>query len=314
MSDPLAITFSGRCFAPDEVALMRQAATDYAGLGITEISRTICEWLDWKRPNGRLKNHECRLLLERLQHQGLLTLPDLHRSGRRGPRTVTPDTRSDAQTPIQCRVGDLEPLRMTLIENSDSALWRQLIERYHYLCCRVPVGAHLRYFVHGPQGQILACLLWTSPAWKMAARDRWIGWTPDQRARNLQFIVNNSRFLILPWVKVKGLASTILARSARQLPHHWHQHYGYSPLLLETLVDVSRFNGTCYRAANWIALGKTTGRGRNGSSPPSTRNAKTDLRPSVASTRPTATLCHRPPQCLTHGCQLTNPVNNDELF
>ena len=262
MSDPSAITFSGRCFAPDEVALMRQAATDYGGLGITEISRTICEWLDWKRPNGRLKNHECRLLLERLQQQGLLTLPDLHHSGRRGPRTVTPDTRSDCQTPIQCRLADLKPLRLTLIEDSDSVLWRQFIERYHYLGCRVPVGAHLRYFVHSAQGQILACLLWTSPAWKMAARDHWIGWNPDQRARNLQFIVNNSRFLILPWVHVKGLASSILARSARQLPHHWCHHYGYSPLLLETLVDVSRFNGTCYRAANWIALGQTTGRGR----------------------------------------------------
>ena len=262
MSDPSAITFSGRCFAPDEVALMRQAATDYGGLGITEISRTICEWLDWKRPNGRLKNHECRLLLERLHNQGLLTLPVLRRSGRRGPRTVTPDTRSDCQTPIQCRLADLEPLRLALIDDSDSTLWRQLIQRYHYLGCRVPVGAHLRYFVYSAQGQILACLLWTSPAWKMAARDRWIGWNPDQRARNLQFIVNNSRFLILPWVHVKGLASSILARSARQLPHHWCHHYGYSPLLLETLVDVSRFNGTCYRAANWIALGQTTGRGR----------------------------------------------------
>jgi hypothetical protein len=262
MNDLTAITFCGRRFSSDELALIRQAAIDYAPLGITEIARTICEWLDWKRPNGRLKNHECRLLLERLQEQGLLTLPVLRRSGRRGPRTVTTDTRSDSQTPIQCRLADLEPLRLTLIEDSHSALWRQFVQRYHYLGCRVPVGAHLRYFVYSAKGHILACLLWTSPAWKMAARDRWIGWNPDQRARNLQFIVNNSRFLILPWVQVKALASTILARSARQLPHDWCKHYGYSPLLLETLVDVTRFNGTCYRAANWIALGETTGRGR----------------------------------------------------
>jgi len=262
MNDLTAITFCGRRFSSDELALIRQAAIDYAPLGITEIARTICEWLDWKRPNGRLKNHECRLLLERLQQQGLLTLPVLRRSGRRGSRTVTTDTRSDSQTPIQCRLADLEPLRLTLIEDSHSALWRQFIQRYHYLGCRVPVGAHLRYFVYSAQGHILACLLWTSPAWKMAARDRWIGWNPDQRARNLQYIVNNSRFLILPWVQVKALASTILARSARQLPHDWCKHYGYSPLLLETLVDVTRFNGTCYRAANWIALGETTGRGR----------------------------------------------------
>jgi hypothetical protein len=262
MNDLTAITFCGRCFSPDELTLIRQAAIDYAPLGITEIARTLCEWLDWQRPNGRLKNHECRLLLERLQQQGVLRLPTLRRSGRRGPRTVTTDTRSDSQTPIQCRLAALEPLRLTLIEDSQSALWRQFIERYHYLGCRVPVGAHLRYFVYSAKGQILACLLWTSPAWKMAARDRWIGWNPDQRARNLQYIVNNSRFLILPWVEVKALASTILARSARQLPHDWSKHYGYTPLLLETLVDVTRFNGTCYRAANWIALGQTTGRGR----------------------------------------------------
>src|SRR5256885_428014 len=110
MMESAPIIYSGRSFSPEELALMRQAACEYASLGITEISRTICEWLDWKRPTGRLKNHECRLLLERLQHQGLLMLPDLHRSGQRGPRTVTTDTRSDSQTPIQCRVTDLEPL------------------------------------------------------------------------------------------------------------------------------------------------------------------------------------------------------------
>jgi len=262
MNDPRAISFAGRCFGSDELALMRHAALDYAPLGITEIARTICEWLDWRRPNGRLKNHECRLLLEQLQHQELLTLPALRRSGRRGPRTVATDSQSDAQPPIQCPLADLQPLRLTLIDNSNSTLWRQLLQRYHYLGCRVPVGAHLRYFVYSAKGQILACLLWSSPAWTMAARDRWIGWNPDQRARNLQFIVNNSRFLILPWLKVKNLASTILARAAHQLPQDWSEHYGYTPLLLETLVDVTRFNGTCYRAANWIALGQTTGRGR----------------------------------------------------
>lgn len=262
MNDSRAITFAGRCFSADEVALMRQAAADYAGLGITEIARTLCEWLDWRRPNGRLKNHECRLLLERLEHQGLLTLPALRRSGRRGPRTVITDTCSDSQPSMLCRLADLQPLRLSLIEDCDSSLWRQLIQRYHYLGCRVPVGAHLRYFVYCAQGQILACLLWSSPAWKMAARDRWIGWTSDQRARNLQLIVNNSRFLILPWVKVKNLASAILAHSARQLPHDWSRHYRSTPLLLETLVDVTRFNGTCYRAANWIPLGQTAGRGR----------------------------------------------------
>ena len=262
MTDPIAIVYGGRSFSSEELALMRQAANDYSGLGITEIARTICEWLDWKRPNGRLKNHECRLLLERLQDHGILKLPALRRTGRRGPRSVAINALSDAQTPIQTTIAQLEPLRLTLVEKAESLLWRQFVQRYHYLGYRVPVGAHLRYFVKSGNGQILACLLWTSAAWTMAPRDRWIGWSPDQRARNLQYIVNNGRFLILPWINVKGLASTILARSARQIPNDWYQQYRCTPLLLETLVDATRFKGTCYRASNWIYLGETTGRGR----------------------------------------------------
>ncbi len=121
----------------------------------------------------------------------------------------------------------------------------------------MPFGAHLRYWVRNPQRE-LACLLWTSPAWKMKPRDVWIGWNEEQRKRNLQGIVNNGRFLILPWVRVQGLASKILALSARQLPQDWQSHYGNRPLLLET-VDAERFRGTCYRAANWIYVGQTTG-------------------------------------------------------
>jgi Druantia protein DruA len=135
------------------------------------------------------------------------------------------------------------------------------LERYHYLGCRVPFGANLRYWVRS-RGRELGCLLWTSPAWKMQARDAWIGWSDEGRQRNLQWIVNHGRFLILPWVHVKGLASKILALSARQLPHDWQTRYGHRPLLLETLVDAARFRGTCYRAANWIYVGQTTGRGR----------------------------------------------------
>ncbi len=260
MIDSEPLTYCGRNFSSEELALMQQAARDCAGLGITEMARTICEWLDWKRPNGQLKNHECRLLLERLERVGFLTLPPLHSSGRRGPRRVSMDL--DTPPSIHATIAELEPLRVTLVDPSRSTLWRQLIERFHYLGWRVPFGAHLRYFVESGDGQILACLLWTSPAWKIAARDQWIGWNPEQRTRNLQYIVNNGRFLILPSVHVKGLASTILARSARQLPHDWRQHYGYTPLLLETLVDAERFRGTCYRAANWICLGLTAGGNR----------------------------------------------------
>jgi hypothetical protein len=135
------------------------------------------------------------------------------------------------------------------------------MERHHYLGCRVPFGANLRYWVRHPDRE-LAGLLWTSPAWKMQARDQWIGWSEEQRRGNLQRIVNNGRFLILPWVHVKWLASKILALSTRQMPRDWERHYGHRPLLLETLVDGSRFRGTCYRAANWLHVGQTAGRGR----------------------------------------------------
>lgn len=241
---------------------MRQAAEDYAALGVTEIARTVCEWLDWKRPNGRLKNHECRLLLERLRDDGFLTLPPVRPLGKSGPRVPALTAISDPQPLVTSTVAGLQPLAVRLVQNSEGPLFRQLLQRYHYLSHRVHPGANLRYFAESGDGRILAVLQWSSPAWTMAPRDRWIGWTPQQRALNLQFIVNNSRFLILPWVDVKGLASAILARAAQKLPADWREHYGYEPVLAETLVDSSRFRGTCYRAANWIGLGETAGRGR----------------------------------------------------
>src|SRR6266508_835103 len=163
MIDRGGISYGGRGFSPEELVLMREAACDYADLGITEIARTICEWLDWKRPNGRLKNHECRLLLERLRDQDLLTLPALHRSGRRGPRTVSITVESDPQSPIQSTVADLQPLRLVQVPSTDAALFRQFIQRYHYLGYRIPTGANLRYFVQAASGQMLACLQWSSP-------------------------------------------------------------------------------------------------------------------------------------------------------
>lgn len=192
-----------------------------------------------------------------------MSLPALRESGPRGPRVVLPTENGAEQEPISGSVGELGPLTLTVVQSGfESSLWNELVERYHYLGYRVPVGANLRYLVRsGSAKQVLACLLWSSPAWKMAARDRWIGWTSEERARKLQLIVNNSRFLILPWVRVRHLASTILSLSARQLPADWERLYGYRPLLLETLVDV-QFRGTSYRAANWTYLGKTRGRGR----------------------------------------------------
>jgi len=262
---PAPVSFCGRTFSVQELELMRQITSEFASLGVTEMARTICELLAWKRPGGGLKNHECRQLLEQLRDQGWLMLPELRKLGPRGPRRIRLTEGSDPQPELGGGAGNYEPLRLSLVEpGEDSARWCEWIESYHYLGYRVPVGAQLRYLVRakGHGDQVLACLQWSSSAWKMAARDGWIGWSAEQRARNLPYIVNNSRFLILPWVRVKGLASKILARCARQLPADWERRYGYRPLLLETLVDSQHFAGTCYRAANWIRLGQTQGRGR----------------------------------------------------
>ncbi len=261
----LPMRFSGRVFSKQELECMREIARDYAGLGITEIARTVCELLDWKRASGRLKDQDCRQLLERLRDQGWLTLPAVRNSGPRGPRRIHLSEASAPQVALEGSAGEFTPLELRLVRSgAESRLWTELIERYHYLRHRVPVGANLRYIVRSPRSgkQVLACLLWSSPAWKMAPRDQWIGWNQEQRAQNLQLVVNNSRFLIPPWVHVRGLASKILGQCARQLPDEWELRYGYRPLLLETLVDARRFRGTCYRAANWIRVGRTQGRGR----------------------------------------------------
>jgi len=257
-----SLSFCGRTFRAQELELMRQIAREFSALGVTEIARTVCELLVWKRPGGGLKNHECRQLLERLEAAGFLALPALRKRGGRGPRRADISTPYLEPAPVECVARECEPLELALVEGkAESRRWRELLERYHYLGWRVPFGANLRYWVRHRDRE-LACLLWTSPAWKMQARDAWIGWSEPQRQRNLQWIVNQSRFLMLPWVRVKGLASKILALSSRHMPGDWETHYGFRPLLLETLVDAVRFRGTCYRAANWIRVGQTAGRGR----------------------------------------------------
>lgn len=264
------LKFAGREFSSADLELIGQITAEFAGLGITEIARTVCELLEWKRPSGGLKNAECRRLIEQLAGQGLLRLPERRGAGAPGPRRAARTAPGEPQAEIHGSAGEFAPLRLEVVRggpadgSGNHALFKQLLDRYHYLGYRVPFGASLRYLVRSPHApeKVLACLLWSSPAWRMAARDRWIGWSDEERGRNLQLVVNNSRFLILPWVRVKGLASKILAASARQLPEDWEKWYGYRPLLLETLVEATRFRGTCYRAANWIPLGQTSGRGR----------------------------------------------------
>src|SRR5215472_5179622 len=208
-----SVTFCGRTFRGDELVLMRQVAGECSGLGVTEIARTLCELRDWKRPNGKLKNHECRQLLEQLAGEGFLMLPKLRPLGGRGPRQPNVSGAGSEPAPLECAACECEPLELVLVESeAESRRWRKSLQRYHYLGCPVPFGANLRYWVRH-DGRELACLLWTSPAWRMQARDAWIGWSDNERRRNLQAIVNQGRFLILPWVRVKGLASKILALS-----------------------------------------------------------------------------------------------------
>ncbi|MGI8741818.1 MAG: Druantia anti-phage system protein DruA, partial [Bryobacteraceae bacterium] len=236
------LSFCGREVKPEELDLIRQITRDFSTLSLTELAHTVCELLEWRRPNGGLKSRECYLFLQALQERGWLPWLSLQPKKLR-PRTTGWDERSDAQTPLSGLIGDYLPVQLQLLDSSeDRRLFRQYIQRYHYLGYKVPYGAQLRYFVRSPQPPrpVLACFLFTSAAWKMAPRDTCIGWNQTARQTNLPLVVNNSRFLILPWVRVPNLASHILSLAAAQLPRDWFAAYGAQPVLLETLVDQTR--------------------------------------------------------------------------
>lgn len=259
--------YFGREFTSSEAELIREIVGGFGSLSVNQIALTICELLDWKRPSGGLKGRECREMLEELRDRGELKLPELRKMGPSGPRVVAQTERGEARSELTGRASEYRPVVLKEVKagrGGESGLWRELIERHHYLKYRAPVGATLRYLIYSGQrpGEVLGCMLWSSPAWKIEVRDRWIGWDGETRARNLQLIISNSRFLILPWVRVEHLASMVLGQCARQVGGDWERKYGYRPLMLETMVDARRFRGTCYRAANWIDLGMTKGRGR----------------------------------------------------
>jgi hypothetical protein len=264
----VGLSFCGREVKPEELDLIRQITREFSRLSLTELAHTLCELLEWRRPNGGLKSRECYLFLLALHARGWL--PWLAPPARKlRPRAAVWDQHSDAQAPLTGSIGNYFPVQLQLLTSGeDRRLFRQYIQRYHYLGYKVPYGAQLRYFVGSPQspGAVLACLLFTSAAWKMAPRDACIGWGQSARQANLPLVVNHSRFLILPWVRVPNLASHILALAARQMPHDWLAAYRAQPVLLETLVDAARYHGGCYRAANWIEAGLTQGRGRMDSS------------------------------------------------
>jgi hypothetical protein len=258
--------FGGRRVAPEELALVREVVASCSGLSRAELAKTVCELLGWRRANGKLRALECRRWLEALEASGWLALPAKRSRRPVGRATRVPvSERGEPGAVLEGTVRELAPVVLeAVVRPAEQALYRELVGRHHYLGYRVAYGAQVRYlvFVSKPARQVVGCVQFSSPAWRMAARDRWIGWDEAARRRNLQRVVANSRFLILPWVRVKNLASRVLAEATRRLASDWPVRYGVEPLLVETLVDPERFRGTCYRAANWQELGTTTGRGR----------------------------------------------------
>ena len=257
--------FCGQIVKNQQVDEIIEVIETFPKLSRTELANTLCELFSWKRPTGKLKSVECRQFLERLDKKGTIRLPACRKQyANRGVAKVQRTGKADIQPTISTKLKELSPILLTRVDSQEQRqLWYEYVDRYHYLGYQLPFGAQLRYFIKaGATNDILGCFQFSSPAWKMAPRDRWIGWTDEQRKVNLQKIINNSRFLIFPWVEVKNLASSVLALAVKTVPDDWQRCYGYRPVLMETLVDRKRFRGTCYKAANWIHMGRTTGRGR----------------------------------------------------
>jgi hypothetical protein len=255
--------YSGRVFSPPEIEQVREIIRVRPGASRQQLSYRVCEAFDWRKPDGTLKDMSCRVALLRMHREGLIELPaPRHKVNPcRSFSRRTPQAEPEAR--LETAVHELEGLRLEVVERAGSALWNEYIDRYHYLGYKPLPGAQLRYFAYAGE-RLVGLLGFGAAAWKSGPRDEWIGWSRGQRHRNLGEVVNNARFLILPWVRVSSLASKLLAMAARSLPAHWEVRYGYRPVLLETFVEAERFTGTCYRAANWTCVGQTQGRGKLG--------------------------------------------------
>jgi hypothetical protein len=226
-----------------------------------ELAREVCTAFDWRRINGQLSAMSCRVAMIRMARDGLITLP-IARSRYRRPPTSFVSPASDPEPPLETSIADLQDLRVELVaRGKELALWNEFIGRYHYLGYKIMPGAQLRYFIMAGD-KVLGAMGFGGTAWKVASRDKFIGWSAEQRKTHLHLIVNQTRFLILPWVRCQNLATRSLRLASRRLPSDWQTRYGYRPVLLETFVEVTRFKGTCYKADNWIQVGVTQGRSR----------------------------------------------------
>jgi len=256
----------GSVLDAEALTLIREVVGSCTGLSRKELAQTVCELAGWKRASGRLKALECVRLLERMEEAGELVLPAKERRRPAGSRTRIPVTADgEPGTELVGELGDVAPIGLDAVETAaQRRLYRELVGRHHYLGYAVAYGAQLRYLVYAarPERAVVGCVQFSSAAWRMAARDAWIGWDDQTRRKNLQRVVCNSRLLLLPWIRVRNLASHVLSLATRRVVVDWPRHYGIDVLLVETLVDTSRFRGDCYMAANWIRLGETSGRGR----------------------------------------------------
>jgi len=256
--------YRGRVVTEKEIAFVRQLIAENPGASRRRLSTKLCEAWQWKQANGVLRDMVCRGLLLLLDRAGEIELPPVRFKTlnpfvrRAAPRPMLIDT-----SPITGALSELQAMEFQQVRRtSDEPLFNSLMEQYHYLAYEQPVGEHLK-FLAWAQSRPIACLAWSSAPRHLGSRDRYIGWSAEARRRNIRFIAYNTRFLILPWVAVPHLASHLLSRMARRLSADWECMYGHPIYFLETFVDPERFRGTCYRAANWVLLGRTTGRGKD---------------------------------------------------
>jgi hypothetical protein len=256
--------FYGREFTVEEISLIQEVVETCTGISRTELAYTVCELLGWNRTGGGLKGSECRELLERLERQGILTLPAKQSPGMtKSQKIIAPAGDGQVHSTLTGSVEEFAPLDVQLVESRQQRqLFKDLVSRYHYLGYAMPYGARLQYliYVSRPRREVVGCVQFSSPAWRIKVRDQWIGWDNGVRKLRLQHVVNNSRLLVV--ARIGNLASMMLSCAMRRLRTDWYRKYGLEPWLVETLVDRQRFYGGCYRAANFIVLGETSGRGR----------------------------------------------------
>lgn len=254
--------YCGRDFTPEELERIKSVIKHNPGFNRTRLSTEVCRMFQWLKPDGKLKDMSCRVAMLRMEKDGLIRLPPSTRT-RKPVRKIEFTPATDPQNPVMCPVNKLPQLHLQMVTKATSALWNEYIERYHYLGHSPLPGAQLRYFITAGE-QIVALTGFGAAAWQTAPRDQFIGWNHEQRKKNLHLIVNNARFLILPWIQSKNLASKILSLTTRFLPDDWKKRYNIRPVLMESFVQKDRFAGTCYKAANWTNVGETKGRGKLG--------------------------------------------------